>query len=337
MLKVQPPQRQGDACGCTNSAPRGAEVTLPAGWRLTDQIGLYTDILRDSYLPFAVSAAPGVIQPFSASVRDLPLGEMRWVEGLSSPHRGTRAAREVSATPRDVVGLQFVVTGRQLVAQGAEVLELRAGDMMVWDSDTIATYEITATIRKQTLVIPRDLAVSLLPRLHRPAIVHLVPRQLHNPVRALFALLTAIGDSLATNSPEATRRAVALVVQQLADLDNHDTVAPSMGRPGAQHLRKQILCYVEQNLGDPTLSPTTVAAAHYISTRTVYHVLEPLGVSLAAHIRRRRLARCYADLVTGDDPVGEIGVRWGFVNASHFTRAFTNQYGFPPGQTRRPA
>jgi hypothetical protein len=31
-----------------------------------------------------------------------------------------------------------------------------------------------------------------------------------------------------------------------------------------------------------------------------------MDISLAAHIRGRRLARCYADLDTSDDPVGEI-------------------------------
>ena len=74
-----------------------------------------------------------------------------------------------------------------------------------------------------------------------------------------------------------------------------------------------------------------------MSIRTLYSVLEPMDISLAAHIRGRRLARCYADLVNSDDPVGEIATRWGFASLPHFSRAFTKQYGFAPSRTRRTA
>ncbi|WP_186296449.1 hypothetical protein [Mycobacterium tilburgii] len=53
----------------------------------------------------------------------------------------------------------------------------------------------------------------------------------------------------------------------------------------------------------------TIAVAHYVSVRTLYYVLQTLDVPLAAHIQCRRLARCYADPLNTDDPVGDIAKR----------------------------
>src|ERR1700755_2405978 len=97
-------------------------------------------------------------------------------------------------------------------------------------------------------------------------------------------------------SPQATEKAAELVTQMLAELGG--TVRPPPGRRGAQELCDRVLGYVEDNLADPALSPAVVAAAHFVSIRTLYSVLEPMDISLAAHIRGRRLARSYADLVT---------------------------------------
>ncbi|WP_044506195.1 helix-turn-helix domain-containing protein [Mycobacterium simiae] len=42
------------------------------------------------------------------------------------------------------------------------------------------------------------------------------------------------------------------------------------------------------------------------------------------------MARCDADLVASDDPIGDIAARWGFVSLPHFSRVFTKQYRCAP-------
>ena len=55
------------------------------------------------------------------------------------------------------------------------------------------------------------------------------------------------------------------------------------------------------------------------------------GESVGAYVRRRRLERCYADLVSGRaGSVAEIAVRWGFRSSSHFSRVFRRCYGAAP-------
>ncbi|MBO0882368.1 MAG: helix-turn-helix domain-containing protein, partial [Mycobacterium sp.] len=100
-------------------------------------------------------------------------------------------------------------------------------------------------------------------------------------------------------------------------------------------LREQALQYIDDHLGDPTLNPATIAAAHAVSVRTLYSAVQGLGMTLAAYVRDRRLARCYDDLMLGADPVGQIAFRWGFTSPEHFSRAFRQRYGIPPSQIRR--
>jgi transcriptional regulator GlxA family with amidase domain len=136
-------------------------------------------------------------------------------------------------------------------------------------------------------------------------------------------------------STEATKRSAALILQMLADLElPYRSDQPKLGRRASRQLCEQVISHIEGNLGDTTLSPATIAAAHFVSTRTLYASLEGLDTTLAAHIRARRLARCYADLLTSDDHVRDIAARWGFVNLAHFSRTFAKRYGIAPSRVR---
>lgn len=312
-------------------------VEAPVAWQVTDDVDVFSDMLRRCYLPFAMTGEDAELGIFSATVQERPLGPLRLVDGITSPHGGIRRARQVSTTPRDVVGLQYVLAGREFIRQRDEVLALGPGDLMVWDTDVSGAYEIVETVRKRTLVVPRSLADALGLEVHTPAMVHVVPGCRLGAIRPLFGLLEVLSANLPMMSLQATERATALVIQMLADVGGGLPDGTTRRRRGAEDLCERVLAYVEGNLGDPALTPAVVAAANFVSIRTLYTVLRSNNIALAAHIRKRRLARCYADLVTTDDPVGDIAARWGFVSLPHFSRAFAKQYGIAPSRLRRPA
>jgi AraC-like DNA-binding protein len=107
------------------------------------------------------------------------------------------------------------------------------------------------------------------------------------------------------------------------------------GRRRALLLR--IRASIEERLGDPELTPRSIAAAHYISIRYLHKLFEPEQTTVADWIRRRRLERCRRDLL---DPahrataVSAIGMRWGFRDAAHFNHVFRAAYSLPPGEYR---
>uniref|UniRef100_A0AAU2JW72 Helix-turn-helix domain-containing protein n=1 Tax=Streptomyces sp. NBC_00049 TaxID=2903617 RepID=A0AAU2JW72_9ACTN len=116
--------------------------------------------------------------------------------------------------------------------------------------------------------------------------------------------------------------------------DTHDDL-PSEERPRA--LRERIDAFIDHNLGDPGLSPRTVAARHDISVRRLHLMFRDEEDSVAASIRRRRLARCHADLARPElltRPVHVISARWGFSSAAVFSRAFREAYGISPSEHR---
>jgi AraC-like DNA-binding protein len=95
--------------------------------------------------------------------------------------------------------------------------------------------------------------------------------------------------------------------------------------------------FIEHRLGDPELSPGTVAAAHHISLRYLHKLFEGEQTTVADWIRRRRLERSRRDLLDPalrDRPVSATAVRWGLTDPAHFSRLFRAAYGMPPGEYR---
>ncbi|WP_327305580.1 helix-turn-helix domain-containing protein [Streptomyces sp. NBC_01298] len=105
-------------------------------------------------------------------------------------------------------------------------------------------------------------------------------------------------------------------------------------------LLARIDAFIGHNLGDPELSPSVVAARHGLSLRRLQLLFRERGEGVAAAIRRRRLERCREDLTDPERlavPVHTVALRWGFTNASVFSRLFRETYGAGPRALRRAA
>ncbi|MFE1272784.1 helix-turn-helix domain-containing protein [Streptomyces sp. NPDC058758] len=96
-----------------------------------------------------------------------------------------------------------------------------------------------------------------------------------------------------------------------------------------QRVKEHIL----RNLGDPDLSPSRIAEAHFMSVRYLHRLFQLEDLTVGGWIRTQRLERCRRELLrprAAQAGVAAIAQRWGFVSPSHFSRVFRAAYGTTP-------
>jgi AraC-like DNA-binding protein len=252
------------------------------------------------------------------------------------PGGASRGRQQIRRLDLEVCKVDVLARGRGAVAQGGREASLRPGDFTFVDLSRPATWRMSA-MRLVAVVFPRVLLplrpdeVAKLSALRFPgdegigALVSSLARQL---VRRLDD--RAVADGARLGGAVLDLFTVALATR----LDRADQVPPATRQ---RALLQRIHAFVEARLGDPGLSPATIAAAHHISVRSLYQLFEAEQTGVAGWIRGRRLERCRRDLLDpamAARPVSAIAARHGLPNAAHFSRAFRAAYGLSPVEYR---
>ncbi|WP_211245965.1 helix-turn-helix domain-containing protein [Actinomadura oligospora] len=280
---------------------------------------------------------------FHAEGAQLDLGSVQVSRFAYSPLRSRRTMRLIRAGDPEQYQLGVVLRGSAWFAQNGAEAGLRPGDMAIWD--TSRPYESGSGLDGRDV----EVGVLQIPKSLMPLPSQQVDRFLARRVPAgsgLPAVLTDFLLSLAANAPGARpgsmaslgHMAVELTAASLAQhLGGHREVPAEVRAHG---LHRRVNTFIDQNLGDPDLSPRLIAERHHISLRTLYTLFEGEPEGVAASIRRRRLERCRADLSSPelrDRPVQAIAARWGFTSAAAFSRTFRAAYGISPLDHRQQA
>lgn len=152
-------------------------------------------------------------------------------------------------------------------------------------------------------------------------------------------LLDTGAESGACGSADLERLGSAALDLSAAFLARQLDARPPLPRTvRADALLRRIDAFIELNLGDPRLTPGSIAAAHDMSPRALYLLFERRTETVAARVRRRRLERCRDDLVHpghGGRPLWAIAAHRGFTDVGVFSRAFRARYGMSPRDYRR--
>jgi AraC-like DNA-binding protein len=235
--------------------------------------------------------------------------------------------------------VELLLSGNLLVAQDEREAVLRPGDLTLCDMTRpwrLGLPGITDT-RVMAVLVPRS-TVPVAPRdVARLTAVRL-PAE-HPTAGLASAVLQRLARNLedydgADAARISTIIADVLVTALAGCIDRPDVVTPEQQR---QMLRHQVYGFVEERLGDRGLTPATIAAGNHISLRYLYKIFEADGTTVAGWVRHRRLERCRRDLCDPHlraRPVSAIAARWGFPDATHFSRAFRATFGHPPAQYR---
>lgn len=93
--------------------------------------------------------------------------------------------------------------------------------------------------------------------------------------------------------------------------------------------------YMEKHMLEP-LSPADIARAVYVSPFYLQKGFQIVtGYSLGEYIRDRRLYLAALDLLSGEEKVIDVALRYGYQTPESFSKAFSRFHGFPPSQIKK--
>ncbi|MEV6027700.1 helix-turn-helix domain-containing protein [Streptomyces sp. NPDC052036] len=130
---------------------------------------------------------------------------------------------------------------------------------------------------------------------------------------------------------------VALLAVEDCDAGPQDAEERDAEVPERDALLQRVRAHVDANLWDRGLTPASVATAQHISIRYLHKLFEDHDSTVGRWIQHRRLEEARRELARpgrDDTTVSAVARRWGFANATHFSRSFRARYGMSPRDWR---
>ncbi len=304
-----------------------------------DLVDFLRELMAKTWLPMDCRPAPGA--GYDAEFRASGLGPMQVVAMDVPPATVHRTPALISQADPDLFKVALVHGGACVIAQGGRQALLRPGDFALYD--TRRPYQVVCGAG-------RDQPMQMMTFMFPPTLLPLSRNRLRQLTAVRFPASAGLGDltsqflvRLARNvdhytPAEAARLSTAaleILGTRLAHaLDTHDWDTPEARRHA---LLTTVQAFIQQNLGDPGLSPGVIAAAHHMSLRSLQQLFHDEGLTVAGWVRNRRLERCRHDLsdpALAARPVAAIAARWGFPSPGDFSRAFRAVHGLPPAEYR---
>lgn len=289
--------------------------------------------------PFNGSTARGGHR--SAGIESWNLSGVKVRQLTCSPANVVRTLRQVRQFDREFYSLVLPRRGRVVLEQ--------AGRQAVVDEGCLALYTTSRPFHVQIQASTGTASVLgvQIPHTLLPLPAPQVSRMLAVPVsgsRGVGALLVGFLLQLTSDdgsyAPGDLPRLANVLTDLLAATVAHQLEAEAASEGGNPGLLARVTAFVGQHLGDPALSPATIAAAHHISVSYLHRVFLAHHTTVAAWIRSQRLERARRDLTDPslrDLPIHRIAARWGFGDHATFTRAFRAAFGVPPRDYRQTA
>lgn len=314
-----------------NSAARsrGETFILPNDGSLDERSDQWQEMISATHQEW-ITRPGDPEQPFSGSIRRWWIDDLALLDCECTPFSGSRQKRQINTSDGEFFTVLIILDGREAISQGDAKAMLGPGDAVTWDSTQPARFTVLEPLTKRSLVIPRSAIEEVGGTVWAQAGIALAS---DSPAGRLFVNYL---DSVRGVLPELSRTAATAARNATLEL-LIGALRPEIegvGTGAGPALREAIDRYIERNLLHPELSPSMIAAAHGVSSRTVNRIFSATGETVSDTIRIRRLARARLDLTGTDLTVATIASRWGFSDASHFSRSFKSHYGRSPSAIR---
>lgn len=312
-----------------------AESSLQSRTLVAEDFQAWRKIISESFVPLVVQAYDQ--NEFKARIRSKAVGGISISLIEAKSHTVERTPSLISNADRHYFKLSLQLSGTGIFVQDNREATLLPGDMAIYGTDRPYTLAFSGDFKCLVFMLPQsylDLPKDVIGRLTATKI---------SGESGLAKIIGPFLTQLAVKMDEITghsgvrvmNNAVDIVTTLLHSELDHAHIDVTQGRRAT--MLQEIRAYIDDHLGDCTLDPNGIAAANYISTRHLHGIFKEEGVTVSAWIRSRRLEHCRRDILDPlfiSKPISWIAYRWGFVDASHFSRLFRATYGEAPTDLR---
>lgn len=299
------------------------------------KLDYWNDIASPKYPPLV--AEPRSIADFMGRLAGTISGTVRIAEVYSDPQILRHTGVDVSRLRTHIHFLHLQLEGESVSRQDQREARLRPGDITICDNSRpydiifekpsrMLVFGFADELMRRYVQYPQSIAAMSIPG--DKGIGGLLSSFLSDIWRRSnedqeFDLNAGVTDAMLGLIANAYR-------QVLGSSIDHNSL-------GAAH-RVRVLNYIEENLGDPKLTPTRIAAAFRITTRYLHHLFSDEDETVARYILRRRLEECARALTSPTQrkrTITSIAFDHGFSSATHFGRVFRSRYDLTPRDYRQ--
>lgn len=250
-------------------------------------------------------------------------------------HSVHRTPDLIARAPQQYFKFSLIERGSGLIVQDGRETSLRAGDMAIYDTDRPYSLLFDETMRMSVVMFPKvmlDIPAETIGRLTATRL---------DGAGGVGAMIAPYVASLARGAGELdahlARRMFRTAVDMVGTLLEANLGREATSTDAHGTLMRRVLDHIDEHLSDSDLSPSQIAAAHFISVRHLHALFNEQGTTVSTVIRTRRLERCYDVLVDPQQAhrsITDVALANGFVDAAHFSRTFRAHFGVPPSGVR---
>ncbi|MFF2936309.1 helix-turn-helix domain-containing protein [Streptomyces mirabilis] len=299
-----------------------------------DRVAYWNDAVNRTLVPMTVT--PRADGPFDARIVTNRLGYLQVSSMEADAERVSRTPALIARSSEALVAVGVQISGTATFIQDGRRAEVGEGDLVVCDRSRPYSFDYPQRFATHVFQLPRRM-LGVPDSDIRQVTGHAIGTRdgfgaVLRPFLATLASSTdtypaAVADRLAGNVVDLF---ATLIAERAHPGDADEDTARS-------HLLLRVRDHINRNLGDPDLSPESIAQAHRISIRYLHRLFEGEGTTVGRLIQKRRLEECGRELARRGrtaPTVSAVAQRWGFVNPAHFSRAFRASYGVSPREWR---
>lgn len=293
------------------------------------QFGYWREVICEAF----VSLEPVLKQnerAFLGEVNSRPLYQTAQTCVFSRAQFINRRSEDVRRNPVEYCFANFQVEGSCVVRQDGQETLVSPGDFSIVDTTRPYFLDFRDDWRVLSFRIPRHQLVFRLAAPHKATARSVSGQSGLGLVASRFARSLEQVDSdngveVQEGLSTALNGIIATALGATLEMQERDRL------PMREVFRKAVETYIVDNLADPLLRPDMIAARFRVSRRTLYGLFEEAPLSVSALIREKRLERSASELICPEhSSILAVAMRWGFNDASHYSRLFKRRFGVSP-------